>query len=243
MRFIKNGFTAFLLASGLLLAQGRGGANGPGAGAGLDLTRTQTIEGVISALNLVYGVQYPSMVVNNTEIKLAPAWYFVENDFELAVKDRVRVTAAPCRACGDPALYAIDITITASGDVIVLRSSAGLPLWTRGAGQGSGAAARGAGIDSGSIRTVTGKISSVNAGAGIQMPTLTLAVDGASLSVRIGPERVLLEADFPLHVGDQITARIALATCTGQYVALSLTNAQGTTLVLRNDDGAPVWPR
>ena len=53
----------------------------------------------------------------------------------------------------------------------------------------------------------------------------------------------MLTSDFELRECDVLTAKIGLAACTGQLVALQLTNDSGVTLVLREDNGTPVWRR
>ena len=77
-------------------------------------------------------------------------------------------------------------------------------------------------------------------GVGIQMPSLTVKTpDGTLVAMRIGPERILLAADFELKPGELVTA--TYATCLRENVALQLTNSSGVTVVLRNPDGTPVW--
>jgi len=229
-------------------AQGMRGAARPDPGA------VQVIEGTVTAVNIAYGAQYPSIVVNGATIKVAPLWYLLENDFELKTGDSVKVTAAPCNQPGATDLYALEIVNTTTNTTIKLRDESGLPLWGGGRGRRGGlnamntnsgarggpngmranTAARGGCIDPASVRTVTGVVAAVNAGAGIQMPTLTLkTADGQSITMKIGPERILLANDFELKPGDQVTAKYALATCTNEYVALELTNSAGLTVVLR----------
>lgn len=67
-----------------------------------------------------------------------------------------------------------------------------------------------------------------------------MATRCGSLTVKIGPSRILLAGDFDVKAGDKITAKIALVTCTGEFVALELTE-DGKTIKLRNDDGTPAW--
>lgn len=236
------------VAVAVTFAQGpripRGNASPPPYGSGLDLTRRQTIEGSISSVQLAYGLRYPSVVVNQTTIRLAPVWYLLENDFELAVGDHVRVVAAP--AFRDAALHAISVEKTKAGVTIILRDEAGLPLWTRqplSAGPAGAAASRFGGgcLDPASIATVTGTIESVDAGAGIQHPTLTLKTGDKLMTFKLGPERLFLQADFELIGGATLTVRYAVAACTGELIALSLTDAFGNTLVLRTDLGQPAW--
>lgn len=210
----------------------------------LDIANVQVITGEITAINLAYGMEYPTIEVNKTLIKVAPLWFFVQEDFELKTGDEVAVTAAPSCQTDGSYLYAIEIVLTASGDSITLRDAAGVPLWS-GGGKGARSGARGGGqgacIDPASIQTVSGTVDQVTFGAGIQSPTLVLRTSDQLLTIKIGPERLLLESDFELKQGDTVTVRYAYAACTDQYVALSLTNAAGVTITLREDDGTPAW--
>jgi hypothetical protein len=236
------------LAVAVAFAQGPRGPQGnpdaPRSGAGLDMARQQTIEGAISSVQIAHGARYPSIVVSQNTIRIAPVWYLLENDFELAAGDVVKVLAAP--ALNDPALHAIAIEKVKDGTALVMRSEAGLPLWTRQPRPGNGAVQAGPRfgggcLDPASIATVTGVVDSVDAGIGIQHPTVSLKVDGKLMPFKIGPERILLEADFELKPGATLTVRYAVATCTGELIALALTDAAGNTLVLRSDDGRPAW--
>ncbi len=227
---------------------GRGGQRGQGAPASsLDMTKTQTIAGKIGTLDIGFGAQYPSFTVGTTSIKAAPVWFFLDNDFELKAGDSVSVLAAPSTIPGDSYLHALQITNTATGAKIVLRDSNGVPLWSGpGAGRGNRDAARDGActgcIDPATIATVSGTVEKVVMGVGIQMPSLVVkAADGKLITMKIGPERILLEADFELKAGDKVAAKYAYASCNEEYVALQLTNAAGVTVTLRNDDGTPAW--
>jgi hypothetical protein len=226
-----------LAAAASCSAQGMRAAGRPDPGT----LQVQVIEGTVTAVNIAYGVQYPSIVVNGATIKVAPLWYLLENDFEVKAGDNVKVTAAPCNRTDATDLYALEIVNTTRNATIKLRDEDGVPLWGGGRGRRggpnamrAGTKARGGCIDPATVRTATGVVEAVNAGAGIQMPTLTLkTADGQTITMKIGPERILLAKDFELKPGDQVTAKYALATCTNEYVALELTNPAGVTVVLR----------
>jgi hypothetical protein len=258
---MKQKFFLTLLSSALLAAtavaqgpQGRGGAGTASRiSTGLDMTRQTDVAGTISSVQLAYGAQYPSIVVGKIQIKVAPVWFLLDNDFELAVGDTVTVHAALANNTNDSYLYAIQITKTASGAGILLRSELGVPLWSsaadgRGAnataprtGTGAGTGAGAGCIDPASIKTVTGVIDKVSSGVGIQLPTLVLKLaDSTLLTVKIGPERLILANDFELNPGDKLTVKYAACTCTDEFVALQLIDSAGTTLTLREDDGTPV---
>lgn len=247
---------ALMLALGAwLFAQGPRGNSGARQGApavcsgtALDMTSTVAIEGKIEAVSIEAGVQYPSIVVGGKTIKVAPVWYLLENDFELAVGDSVKILAAPC-LCTDGSLAAVEIT--KGPQTIVLRDSLGIPLWIKGLARGEGKAdtavrggAGGACLDLATLETVTGSVVSVNAGLGIQQPLVVLkTADGRTLSIRVAPERVLLEQDIELAPGMTLTAKVARSTCLDGLVALELTMPDGVVVRLRDESGRPVWPR
>jgi len=232
------------LTVALAFAQGQNGklgsSNAPKTGAGLNMTAQQTIEGAITSVQIAYAAQYPSIVVNGKQIKVAPAWYLLNYDFSLAAGETVRVLAAPSNLSGDPYLYAIEITKVTGGASITLRDGSGLPLWTGSNGQGA-RAFRGSALGITDIQTVSGVIDHVTAGLGIQHPTLTLNVAGTLVTVELGPEWVLAESDIELIPGSTATVKYGVAVCDGDNVALAITDASGTTLVLRTDDGLPAW--
>lgn len=256
-------FLPILLAASFTLAaafaQGPKGPGGntaaPRTGSGLDVAQAKTISGDVTAVQTSYGAQYPSIVVAQTQIKLAPVWFLLESDFEVKVGDKVEVLAAPC-TCADGSYSALKIT--ANGVTVELRDAAGLPLWlANGSGQMSGgqmsggqgthsgpnpAAPRtGEGcLDAASATTVSGVVESVTVGAGIQQPVLVVKAGTAAITIKIGPERVLFLNDIELKAGTEITVKYAVASCSNENVALSLT-VGGVTVVLRGDDGRPAW--
>lgn len=239
-RFLATATTLLILTSaGTALAQSRKGTGR--ASLPLNMTAVQTVTGAVTAVNLGYGAQYPSITVNQIQIKVAPVWYLLDQGFEVKTGDTVSVVAAPSTVHSDVYLFAIEITNAASNLRIVLRDAAGVPLWS-GSGNVNGSKAAGGCVEASTIATVSGTIIQLNQGVGIQMPTLTLKTsDGSVLLLKLGPERVLLAADVELAVGDRITVKYARLSCTDELVVLSLTTASGQTLVLRNDDGTPAW--
>lgn len=229
-------------------AQGpRGRQNGGGGGNQNgrlpDMGRLQVVEGPVTAVNIFYGVRYPSIEVNSTSIRVAPAWFLLENDFEISVGDVVKATAAPCNQY----LTAVELLNTSRNLAIALRDSSGIPLWSgtgsrRASGQPANARSGGMCLEPSTVATVTGTLDDVSYGPGIEMPKLTLTTsDGKSITIKIGPERILLASDFELKSGDTLTVRVAHSTCADEYIALQLTNSAGVTLTLREDDGRPAW--
>jgi len=234
--------TLLMIAAGVAAAQGphgpRGGAQGASA---LNLATAQTITGTVTALHLGYGMEYPSITVNKTSIKVAPAWYLLEKSFEIQAGDPVSVLAAPSNIASDPYLYAIEITNTVTKLRIVLRDAYGVPLWA-GRGNPGGPRAEGGCLDPSSGATASGTVDKITIGPGIQMPVLVVKTgDGKLFTFKLGPERILLAADFELRPRDTVTVRYARATCSDELVALAVTNAAGLTVILREDDGTPGW--
>ena len=39
--------------------------------------------GLVTAVEIGYTMQYPTVTVNKTQIKVAPAWYLLEKNFEI----------------------------------------------------------------------------------------------------------------------------------------------------------------
>ena len=211
-----------------------------------DMTKTRTVTGTVSAVDIGYGMQYPSITVNQTVIKVAPVWFLVEQNFELKAGDQVSVVAAPSTVAGDSYLYAIEIANIGGKTRIVLRDAAGVPLWTATTGARGGNAAGGGNcsdcLDLTTANTAAGTVEKISMGIGIQMPSLVVKTSaGALVSMKLGPERVLLGADFELKGGDTVSAKSAHETCTDENVALQLTNSAGVTITLRNSDGTPNW--
>lgn len=236
--------------SALLLAQGprgpQGNSNASRTGLALDMTRQQTIEGTITSIQIAYGTRYPSVVVSQSTIRVAPVWFLLENDFELPVGEVVRIVAAPGVRNADTGLHAITVVKVKTGTELVLRSQDGLPLWSnRQRGRSEVARqftpVRGGSVDPASVGTMSGLIESANAGIGIQQPSLTLQVGDKLMTFKLGPERLLLESDFELKAGSSMSVKYGLATCSNELLALALTDASGETIVLRNDDGRPAW--
>ncbi len=245
-------------AAGAMLAQGpRSGGPQTGqalrTGGALDVTQTVVIEGTITSVKIAAGVEYPSITVDDKVVKIAPVWYLLDHDFELAVGDSVKILAVHC-LCAEDTWYAVEIT---KGDVtLVLRDSLGIPLWVRSltargeaaggqhGGNTAAPVAGGACLDTATVQSYEGVVAVVNAGVGIQQPTLVLKMaDGKLAAIRIGPERVLLENDVELAEGARVTVVAGVSSCTDSLVALRLTTAEGVTVEFRDETGRPVWLR
>jgi hypothetical protein len=242
-----------LLASAVVaFAQGPRGPQAPAIRTGLNMAAVQVIQGAVTDVDIARGARYPTVVVNKLQIKLAPEWYLLDNDIEIKTGDTLKITAAASLNAADTYLYAIDI---AKGSAFLkLRDSQGLPLWGGGPGRG-GRNANGQGngpgqgtgecqgcLNAASLTTVTGTVEKVTAGVGIQFPTVVLkTADNKLLTIKIGPERVLLAADFEIAAGQKLTVKYAASICQEELVALELTDSNGRTIVLREQDGTPAW--
>ena len=246
-RFAKNMMP--LVASAVVsFAQGPRGPQAPANAprSGLNMASVQVIQGAVTDVDIARGAQYPTVLINKLQIKLAPEWYLLDNDMEIKTGDTLKITAVASATAADTFLYAIDI---AKGSAFLkLRDSEGLPLWTGGPGGSNRNGSRqGTGecqgcVDAASAVTVTGTVEKVSAGAGIQFPTVVLkTADGKLLTIKIGPERVMLAADFEIAAGQKLTVRYVASTCKDEFVALELTDSNGRKLVLREQDGTPVW--
>ena len=74
------------------------------------------------------------------------------------------------------------------------------------------------------------------------MPSLVLkTAAGKLLTIKLGPERMLLATDLELKAGDSITVKYAEMACDDdELVALAITKG-GVTVTLRGDDCRPAW--
>jgi hypothetical protein len=236
--------------AGLALAQGpRGGMNQRGMlNSNLAMTKLQTVTGAVTAVSIGYGMQYPSITIDKLQIKAAPVWWLLEENFEIRAGDNLTVLAAPSLSASDPYLYAVEMTNNTTKVKVVLRDANGLPLWSQrrggagaGAGPGSGPMAGGDCAQVLSIATESGVVERVASGVGIQMPTLTLkTAAGKLLVIKLGPERILLDADLELEAGDSITVKYAITSRDDELVALAITKG-AVTVTLRGDDCRPDW--
>ncbi len=223
----------------------------------LDPAQVVVISGTVDAVNIDYAMKHPSIVVQGKTIELGPLFYLTEKGFEVEKGQSVDVKAAPCFDPDNTTLFALEITNRTLGTTLVLRDADGTPLWVsrgsrgmakgRGNGQGNGGPGNGPAVggaacfDSASITTVTGTVKSVSMGVGIRMPALVLATPSGDLTIKIGPERILLEAGFTIEAGETLTVKYGKTTCTEELVALVLTATDGSSITLRNDDGTIAW--
>jgi len=240
-------FVAGLAAAICMFAQGGPAASGLGP---VDMAQQSTVDGDIVSLQIGYGTRTPSFTVDGKVIRLAPVWYFLDNDFELSPGEAVRVVVAPAI---DKSLHAVAIVKTATGTKLTLRSETGTPLWIGGAGLGArpgsgqqqqnATPARGGApcIDPLSARTMTGVVEELTAGYGVQYPSLILVAADVRIAIKLGPERVIQQSGIDFSEGVTLTIQYATSTCTEDRVAMTITDAEGKKLVLRTETGAPAW--
>ena len=119
----------------------------------------------------------------------------------------------------------------------ILVMTAGLVL---AAGPGGGGK-----VDLSTVRTVSGTVSSVTMGPGLQHPSFVLAeAGGESLTVELGPYWFLVANSFSLAVGDSVTATVAncASRTDSDVVAFSVQDlTTGASITLRDENGKPLW--
>jgi len=245
MKSLLSFILSITAMSATSLAQGPHGLPGGTPASVLAMNRVQTITGAVTAVNIGYGMQYPSVTINKLPIKVAPVWYLLEKNFEIKIGDSLTILAAPSTAPSDLYLYAVELTNNATKAHIHLRDPSGVPFWSGRGGwvgqSGSGPMSDGDCTEPLAIVTETGTVEQLTIGVGIQMPSVSLKTEaGKLLVIKLGPERLLLQSDIELKAGDIITVKYALTPHDDELVALTIT--KGTvTVVLRGDDCHPAW--
>ena len=112
MNRFDNSMMPLLLAGAVVaFAQGPRGPQAPASApyTGLNMAAVQVIQGAVTDVDIARGAQYPTVVVNRLQIKLAPEWYLLDNDIEIKTGDTLKITAAASANSADTYLYAIDI--------------------------------------------------------------------------------------------------------------------------------------
>lgn len=231
-------------------ASGNGTGNGNGTGTcqgQLDMTQLTEVSGVVTNINIGAGIQNPSIEVGGQLIRLAPEWFLLENDFEVSIGQSVTVQAVP--STGDPYLHAVWIRNESTGLELTLREGMGAGNWARRGGSGkqqrqaprsggNGNAIGGCGVVD--VQTVTGTVVEVTSGVGIRQPNVVIKDASGVHTIKIGPSRVLLEAEFSIVPGDVLTVTFGTSACTEEKIALTLVKGDNV-LDLRDENGRPVW--
>lgn len=110
--------------------------------------------------------------------------------------------------------------------------------------QGSGAGGPGSLIDTRTVVTVEGTVTQYTVGAGQGMPELVVTdATGTATSFILGPYWYLQEKGFAAEAGDAaIVTAFTCPTCeTGLAVAKVENVTKGIVLILRDDNGVPLW--
>ncbi len=262
MRTFVIYLTALLTIAGTaVFAQGgrqASGLHGQQAGPPASAAPVITIHitGPVKDVFLGTGLQNPAIVIENNAdnmeylTRLAPL-FFLQEDYGFEVEPGNVVDAEVTQCCNSGADYYLALSIqnvTLDGPVIQLRDPiTGVPLWTAAgrqrrngqakAGYGGGGCFVGA-----QTVTVSGVVQEFSAPTGLRLPVLVVKTDaGETLTIKVGPVRILLENGFELSAGEQVTVTYAVSSCTGEKVAFLLTTPTGITATLRNSDGTIAW--
>jgi hypothetical protein len=131
------------------------------------------------------------------------------------------------------------VTMVLAGAMgLVMVGSAGAQQARRGVRDGSGPQ-----VDVTQVTTFSGSVVGFLAGAGMGTPQLTVDVAGTPSTFVLGPYPYLLEQGFVAEPGDQVTVTaFACASCpSGLAVARVENTTRNLTVVLRGDNGLPLW--
>lgn len=90
---------------------------------------------------------------------------------------------------------------------------------------------------------ISGTVASFTASPGQGMPALVLNRDSGQLTLVLGPFWFLQNAKFAAAAGDRVDATVLACTdCPSGYAVVSVSNlTNGSSVVLRNSDGLPLW--
>ncbi len=119
-------------------------------------------------------------------------------------------------------------------------AASGLAGQQRGARDGSGPL-----IDTSQLLVFEGTVVQLVAGLGQGMPELDIVTAaGQTLSFVLGPHWYLQANGFAADPGDAVEiSAYACALCESAYAVVEVVNAsKALTLVLRSEDGTPLWP-
>jgi hypothetical protein len=228
--------------------------NGKKGGGAVDLATVRTVTGTVTAVSLNAGMGHPAFSMNTDQegartINLGPYFYLVAHNFSMAVGDEVNAKVANCAK----AVVAFEVTDATSGKSIALRADDGTPLWTGGrrengrggcGNHGNGCRMGGYGtsanIDLSTLAEVEGTLASVGAGLGTHRNRVTLQAGENAYDVGLGPMWYLTQEGFQVQAGEAV--RVRMARCLDHWAAFEVTRtATGQTILLRDDQGIPLW--
>ena len=168
-------------------------------------------------------------------VELGPADYWQTQDVILQAGQTVTVDGS----INEGMIHATTVTL-ADGQVLVVRSETGQPLWSGGAGdeQGQNGDGAGAGVPQIEIDewvTVEGTLMSFQ-GGNMTMST----TDGSLLSFKTGQPRFFAEQGITFSVGDEI---VVVGFYQGDvFQAGDITQVStGSRVMLRDPNGRPLW--
>jgi hypothetical protein len=113
-----------------------------------------------------------------------------------------------------------------------------------GGGQGGGYRQGGYGIglqvDLATLVELEGVATQMGLGLGTHQNAITFSAGGTDYSLALGPIWYMAQQGFSLDAGDGL--RVRMAQCARGWVAFEVTNlTSGLTLVLRDEQGVPLW--
>lgn len=249
-----------ILASTLVFAQGGKKKKGE-----VDLSTLRTVNGTVTTVSMDYGLGQPGFVMDagsegTLSVHLGPYWYLVSQNFSVGVGDAVSAVVTDCpktRDKGDVTAFSVDDLTSATS--VVLRDEAGLPVWKKargghgngggqgdgqGNGQGNGRRQGGYGagltVDLTTLVEMEGTVAQAGLGMGTHQNAITFSAGGTDYSLGLGPLWYMVQQGFSVTAGDGL--RVRMAQCARGWVAFDVTNlTTGSTLVLRDEQGVPLW--
>ena len=194
-------------------------------------------EGTITGMD-DYGFDLQVVDEGNFYIELGPPDYWQSQGVTLSIGERVSVTGSIQEAM----IHAAQVQ-TADGQILILRSESGQPLWSGGATNGNGqnaASSDGDHIpepmaDVDSWVTIEGTLMSFQ-GGNMTMST----TDGKIITFQTGQPRFFADQGITFLVGDEI---IVLGFYENdQFMAGEITQVStGLRVMLRDPNGRPLW--
>jgi hypothetical protein len=259
-KLLNISIAALIIATATFVAvaqnqQNRGG-NGPsGPPTGGCQINIVTLTGTVESVNMGIRQKYPSFILaqdngSKTTVLTGPYYILLENKFAIDIGNRMEVQAFPSLQFAN-SYVAVTLHNVTNDTTLTLRDENGLPVWTRGGGP-AGKAGRARCFlnqppyfDPSAIASFKGEVGSVSMGIGQGYPSFTLTnkVDGRVVTIITGPYYLLVENDFEISTGDNmsVTAFPSLRF-KDTYVAVELKNDDtSAVLTLRDENGLPLW--
>jgi hypothetical protein len=233
----------------------------------VDLSTVRTVQGSVTAVSLEAGIGLPGFVLGTSDgsslsVHLGPYWYLVSQNFSLGIGDAVSATVSDCPKTPDTQdVTAFSVEDLTSGASILLRDSEGAPVWQsgrkgngNGSGQGGGKGhggcqangcrhggyGVGGSVDLATLVETEGTATAVGLGLGTHHNTITFSAGGTDYALGLGPLWYMAQQGFTVTAGDAL--RVKMAQCSMGWTAFEVANlTTGQTLLLRDDQGVPLW--